>query len=316
MKVLVTGSAGYLGKVILNHLSIRGYETVGLDINSPGANDRVADRFYLCDVTDKDRLMEIFSGELPDAVVHLASTFHRVRDRKQEYAIDIGGSRNLLEAARITPSVRKFIYSSSAAIYGASRREKMWLDETDPVKPGSYRYGINKKVTEEMMFSGNGSNGLQVVSLRLCTVVGPLYSRPRSAVSILLRLPVLPSSFRRTRLQFMHEEDFAEITGRVIDENVDGLFNVAPGSCTVVGDVVPAGRFRHFPCRLLLPVMWLLWHLRLCNLQPAGFGYCLYPVVMDSTKLISRFDYHFRYSSSEAFLAVQARNMIPAGARF
>jgi len=316
MKVLVTGSAGYLGKVILNHLSSRGYETVGLDINNSGANDEAVERFYLCDITDKARLMEIFSGERPDAVVHLASTFHRVRDREKEYAIDIGGSRNLLETASLTPSVRKFIYSSSAAIYGASRREKMWLDETDPVNPGGYRYGINKKLTEEILFSGNGSTGLQVVSLRLCTVVGPLYSRPKSVVSILLRLPVLPASFRQTRLQFMHEEDFAEITGRIIDEDVEGLFNIAPGSCTVVEDVVPAGRFRHFPCRLLIPAMWLLWHLRLCNLQPAGFGYCLYPVVMDSTKLVRRFDYHFRYSSSEAFLAAQAGNMIPAGARF
>jgi hypothetical protein len=37
------------------------------------------------------------------------------------------------------------------------------------------------------------------------------------------------------------EEDFAEITGRVLEENADGLFNMAPDSCTVVRDVVPAG---------------------------------------------------------------------------
>lgn len=316
MKVLVTGSAGYLGRVFLNHLSSRGYETVGLDINNSGAKDGAADRFYVCDITDRLRIIEIFSSERPDAVVHFASTFHRVRDREKEYAIDIGGSRNLFEAAHLTSSVRKFIYSSSAAVYGASRREKMWLDETDPVNPGGYRYGINKKLTEEMLFSGNGKADLQVVSLRLCTVVGPLYSRPGSVVSILLRLPVLPSSFRNTRLQFMHEEDFAEITGRMLEENVEGLFNMAPDSCTVVGDVVPPGRFRHFPCRLLIPVMWILWHLRLCNLQPAGFGYCLYPVVMDSTKLLRRFDYNFRYSSSEAFLDAKTCNMVPAGARF
>jgi len=316
MKVLVTGSAGYLGRVILNHLSARGYETVGLDIDDTVVTRRAEDRFYHCDITDKARISEIFSLERPDAVVHFAATFHRIRDPEKEYDIDIGGSRNLFEAARHTPSVRKFIYSSSAAIYGADRRDEMWLDETFPVNPGRYRYGINKKLTEEILLSGNGNTGLQVVSLRICTVVGPLYSRPRSVVSILMRLPVLPASFRNTRIQFMHEEDFAEITEKVLEENIEGLYNMAPDSCTVVGDVVPAGRFRRFPCRILIPVMWLLWHLRLVNLQPAGFGYCLYPVVMDPTKLLRRFDYHFRYTSSEAFIATQKDNMIPASARF
>jgi UDP-glucose 4-epimerase len=317
MKVLITGSAGYLGTVILNHLSASGYETVGLDLRERAEVPGTAGRFYRCDITDRPAIIRIFRDECPEVVIHFAGTTNRVRNRKKEHEIDIGGSRNLIEAARQIPSVRKFIYSSSAAIYGATRRNEQWLDESAPVNPGRYRYGINKKLTEEMLFSDNRKSDLRVISLRICTVVGPLYSRPHSVVSILMRLPVLPSSFRDTRVQFMHEEDFAELIARILKEKeMDGLFNLAPDSCTVVREVVPAGRFRRFPCRLLLPVMWLLWHLRIVNLQPAGLNYCLYPVVMDATRLAQMFDYHFRYTSSEAFLATLKRNRIPPGVKF
>lgn len=317
MKVLITGSAGYLGTVILNHLSSSGYETVGLDLNESAEGQGAAGRFYRCDITDRQAVSRIIAGECPEAVLHFAGTTNRVRSRKKEYEIDIGGSRNLIEAARQTPSVRKFIYSSSAAVYGATSRKEQWLDESVQVNPGRYRYGINKKLTEEMLFSANGISDLSVTALRICTVVGPLYSRPRSVVSILMRLPVLPASFRDTRVQFMHEEDFAELIVRILEEKeICGVYNLAPDSCTVVSEVVPEERFRRFPCRLLLPVMWLLWHLRVVNLQPAGLNYCLYPVVLDATRLAQRVDYHFRFTSSEAFLATVRKNRIPAGVKF
>jgi nucleoside-diphosphate-sugar epimerase len=185
------------------------------------------------------------------------------------------------------------------------------------VNPGKYRYGLNKKIAEDLILDSRIRTGLNVVALRICTVVGPLYSRPRSVVSILIRMPVLPASFSTTRVQFMHEDDFAEMIRKVLeDDDMEGLFNLAPDSCTVVGDVVPAARFRRFPCSVLKPVMWLLWNLRLANLQPAGFGYCLYPVVMDSSKLAGRLGYHFRYTSSEAFLSAREKNNLPPGARF
>jgi nucleoside-diphosphate-sugar epimerase len=318
MKVLISGSSGYLGRIAVSYLAARGFEIIGIDIcKSESRNAGELFRFYTCNTTDRKSVREIFACEQPDAVLDFACTMNRVRSRSMEFDMDVGGSYNLIEVSRQTASVRKFIYSSSAAIYGPAGRKEPCLDETVALRPGKYRYGINKRLVEQMLSPGNGNNQMRTVALRICTVVGPQYSKPKSVVSILLRLPFLPASFRHTRVQFLHEDDFTELIGLVLeDENIEGIFNLAPDSCTVVGDVVDAARFYRFPCSALQPVMWVLWNLRLLNLQPAGLGYCLYPVVLDPSRLVCRYNYRFRYTSTESFLLTKENNSLPAGARF
>ena len=318
MKVLVTGSSGYLGSLAVSHLTAKGYEVIGMDIRRPddGAGEENF-RFYECNSADSTCVLKIFSHEQPDAVLHFACSMNRIRSRKEEFGMDVGGSFNVIEAARKTPSVRKFIFSSSAAIYGPALRSPLWIDEGEPLTPGNYTYGLNKRLVEQMLFRVNGNQQISAVSLRICTVVGPRYSKPKSVVSILLRLPLLPASFRKTSVQFLHEDDFSELLRLVLeDTEIEGIFNLAPDSCTVVGDIVPDSRFYRFPCSLLRPVMWILWNLRVVNLQPAGLGFCLYPVVLDSKRLARRYDYSFRYSSTDSFLLTKDRNSLPANARF
>ncbi len=318
MKVLVTGSSGYLGSLAVSHLTAKGCEVIGLDIKRPETKvDGESFRFYQCKSTDSSYVREIFSHEQPDTVLHFACTMNRLRSRKEEFGMDVGGSLNVIDAARKTGSVRKFVFSSSAAICGPAGRHDLWLDETEPLKPGNYTYGLNKRLVEQMLFRENGSHPMRPVSLRICTVVGPRYSKPKSVVSILLRLPFLPASFRKTTVQFLHEDDFNELLSLVMDDaDIEGVFNLAPDSCSVVSDIVPASRFHRFPCSVLRPVIWVLWNLRMVNLQPAGLGFCLYPVVLDSKRLTRRYDYCFRYSSTESFLLTKERNSLPANARF
>jgi nucleoside-diphosphate-sugar epimerase len=193
----------------------------------------------------------------------------------------------------------------------------MWLSETTPVNPGKYRYGINKKLIEQALFSAIRRDDLRIVSLRICTVVGPVYSKPRSVVSILIRMPWLPFSFRQKKVQFMHEEDFSGIMREIItDKEIEGIFNVAADSYSVVGEVVPAKRYIRLPLSGLKPLMWVLWNLRVVNLQPSSLRYCLYPVLIDPAKLIKRYEYKFRYTSSESFAETVKTNRIPAESKF
>lgn len=318
MKVLVTGSSGYLGRLAVSHLVSRGCEVIGLDVRKPEDQQEGGEfRFYMCNSTDRGSLLALFSRERPEAVLHFACTMSSVRNRKKEFEMDVCGSLNVIDAARQTPSVRKFIYSSSAAIYGPAGRNEIWLDESVPLMPGKYRYGLNKRLVEQRLMCGNGVQDFHAVALRICTVVGPRYSKPKSVVSILIRMPFLPESFRQTRVQFIHEDDFTGMIELVLgDHDIEGVFNLAPDSCTVVGDVVPAARFHRFPCTVLKPVLWVLWNLRMLNLQPAGLGYCLYPVVLNPAKLAARYNYSFRHSSTESFLLTRENNRIPAGAKF
>jgi UDP-glucose 4-epimerase len=317
MSILITGSSGYFGRLMTAHLVGCGIRVIGIDIHEdPERSEGQYFRFYRCCITDRQRLKEIFDSEQPSEVLHFAATFNRVRDARREYEIDVGGSMNVFQVADSTPSVRKLIYSSSASIYGASPANRSWLDESHPLNPGKYRYALIKRTVEQAWFTSKKRDDLHVISLRVCTVVGPLYAKPRSVVSIMLRLTWFPRSFMDRKVQFIHEEDFVLLMHKILDDSeMEGIFNLAADSFSVVSEVVPPKKCIPLPVAALKPLMWVLWHLRLVNLQPASLRYSMYPVVINPLKLISRFGYRFRYSSSESFTSVRRCNMIPAGAR-
>ena len=318
MSILITGSSGYFGRIMTSYLVECGIRVIGINLaKNPQINEGELFRFYRCSVTDREKLKEIFKAEQPSAVFHFAATFNKVRDARKEYETDVGGSINVMQVADGTPSVKKLIYSSSATVYGASPCNCSWLDENTPLNPGKYRYALIKRTVEQAWFSAEKRDDLHIISLRICTVVGPSYAKPKSVVSIMLRLPWFPADFMNRKVQFIHEEDFKLLMHKILDDNeIEGIFNLAADSYSVVSEVVPRKKCIPFPVSALKPVMWILWHLRLVNLQPASLSYTMYPVVINPLKLVRRFRYRFRYSSSESFTSVRERNMIPAGARF
>lgn len=315
MSILITGSSGYFGRLIAGDLINAGRRVAGVDIKtSPDAPTGESFRFYNCSVTDRGYLKRIFEEAKPTVVIHFACSFNKVRNRRKEYEIDVVGSRNVMELCNETLSVRKLIYSSSAAIYGACRSNGSWLSETAMVNPGKYRYGINKKLIEHDLFTFSKRDGLHVVSLRICTVVGPEYCKPRSVVSILLNMPFLPGSFHDKKVQFLHESDFVNLFRSVTDDpDIDGVFNLAADSCSRVGDMLPGKRYIDIPVQALKPILWMLWNLRLLNLQPCSLSYSLYPVLIDPSKIRSRYGYNYSYTSSEALSDTIRNNKLPAG---
>ena len=179
MKVLLTGSSGYLGSLLSDFLVARNIEVIGIDLKSPP--DPLPEshfKFYTCDITNKDYLAIIFKQEKPTHVVHFASTFNKVRNRQQEHHMDIGGSNNILDIANATPSINQLIYSSSAAAYGGYKTNPEWIPESQALRPGKYRYGINKNLVEQMFSSTPVRENLRVLSLRLCTVTGRDFPDP------------------------------------------------------------------------------------------------------------------------------------------
>jgi UDP-glucose 4-epimerase len=318
MSILITGSSGYFGRLVAGDLISAGRRVAGIDIKAdPGMTEGEPFRFYSCSVTDRESLGRIFQEVRPTVVMHFACSFNKVRSRRKEYEIDVAGSRNVMELCNETLSVRKLIYSSSAAIYGASRNNGTWLGETAEVNPGKYRYGINKKLIEHDLFTFRKRDDLRVISLRICTVVGPDYCKPRSVVSILLCLPFLPGSFRDKRVQFLHEADFVSLIRKVADDpDIEGIYNLAADSYSVVGEMLPGKRYVDFPVHALKPILWVLWNLRILNLQPCSLVYSLYPILVDPSKIRSRYIYSYSYTSSEALADTMKNNKLPAGTMF
>ncbi len=318
MKVLITGSSGSIGSVVATYLAEKNIPVVALDLRDKQDSAKNGNyKFHNCSITDKEKLEKIFSEERPTHVIHLASTFHKIRDRQLEYQIDVGGSAYILDICNRTSSVKQLVFSSSATIYGAHRDNPEWISETDPVRPGKYVYGLNKKHIEEMFMNSPVREDLHRVLCRICTVIGPTYNKPATIVSMLLKVGWLPSFTRNNRVQFIHTDDLAELIYLILkDDEITGIYNLAPDSYSAITDLMPGKKYIWIPLGLVRLFISILWPLRLLNLEPAGVNASIYPIVIDPKKIISRYNYKFRYSSDQAFGDVKIRNMIPSDARF
>lgn len=318
MKVLITGSSGALGRILTGYLISRNISVAGLDIKQ--SQERFpADlfRFHRCCITDRERLEAVLSEEQPSHVMHLACSFNKIRNRRREYENDVTGSINVLETVNKTLSVRQLIYSSSAAIYGAHSDNRGLLRESDNLRPERYRYGINKKLIEKNYFGTPVRKDLQIISLRICTVVGPSFDKPKSIVSILIKFPYMPKFCMENKMQFLHSDDFVNLIGHVLeDQEITGAFNLAPDDFTIVKDLVPWKKFIGFPLFMVKGILFLFWNLRILNLQPAAVKTSVYPMILDPSKIVNRYGYKFKYSSVKAFYNTLQNNMLPDGSIF
>ena len=114
MKVLVTGSAGFIGQHLLKALAAAGHEPVGLDIRPHSAAGCEALR---CDLLDAQRTKDALCRTQPDAVVHLAArTDLAERENIEGYAANHRGTAHLLEAMANTASVRRCIFASTQLV--------------------------------------------------------------------------------------------------------------------------------------------------------------------------------------------------------
>jgi nucleoside-diphosphate-sugar epimerase len=303
MRVLITGSYGYLGSLLTKLLISKEIPVTGIDLSQqPAAAEGNYLKYYSCDVTDKDRLSMIFREEKPTHVIHLASTFNKVHDPEREYAVDIAGSENILEISNHTASVRQLIYTSSAVAYGGHSTNPEWIPETFPLQPGKYRYGRNKSSVEELFSTMMVRKDMHVVILRICQVTGPSRNRDSELLNLLLKSPVLPRICMNNKIQLLHETDFLSLMTRILhDDEIEGVYNMASDNYAGIIDLAPNKLYVPLPFSFLSVVLWILWHTRLMNLEPASLTNGIYPIVIDPTKLMKRYDFKFRYTTVDAF---------------
>jgi GlcNAc-P-P-Und epimerase len=166
MKVLVTGSSGFLGRALAERLTGSGYEVVGMDVRSPGAPVRF--RHETIDICDRDRLVLLLGTIEPDFVIHAAARIDiDPQSRVIEYGANIEGVANLLFAVARTPSIRRVIWTSSQLV---SRIGGAQSDDTHS-DPDS-TYGDSKVITERLVRAFDGG-GREWALIRPTTIWGP-----------------------------------------------------------------------------------------------------------------------------------------------
>ena len=173
MRVLVTGGAGYIGSVTVAALVERGDEVTVVDSLWRGHRQAVhpGATFVQEDLRAPERISGIISAAEPDAIVHFAGATlvpESVREPLLYYGINAGGSINVLRAA-VDNSVERFVFSSTAAVYGTPKHSP--VKEDDPAAPIN-PYGASKLMVEQMLADASHAHGLRYAALRYFNVAG------------------------------------------------------------------------------------------------------------------------------------------------
>jgi UDP-glucose 4-epimerase len=151
-KILVTGGAGYIGSHVVRELVKSGYEVIVIDNLSSGKREHVPSevKFVEGDLADTNLLRDIFASENIYAVMHFAASLEveeSVREPQKYLQNNALNTANLLQVMAEF-NVKKFIFSSTAAVYG--NQEISPIQETAKVQPNN-PYGYSKLLSERII---------------------------------------------------------------------------------------------------------------------------------------------------------------------
>ena len=215
MKIIVTGSAGFIGSALAEALLNRGDEVCGIDNHNDYYDVTLKEarlkKFYEHksythfkeDIKDKKKIDEIFKNFKPDTVVNLAAQAGVRYSMKNPHAYidsNIHGFINILEASKDN-KVNNLVYASSSSVYGANTKMPFSID--DNVDHPVSLYAATKKSNELMAHSYSHIYGMSTTGLRFFTVYGP-WGRPDMALflftkSIIEGKPIQVNNYGKDR---------------------------------------------------------------------------------------------------------------------
>jgi len=172
MNILVVGGAGYVGSHMVQSLLKSGYDVVVADNFSTGFREAlVGGNLVEVDITDAAALDVLFAADRFDAVLHFASFIQvgeSVTEPGKYYANNLAATLALLQAM-VRAGVKRFIFSSTAAVYGDP--DYVPIDEAHPKKPIN-PYGRSKWMVEQVLEDFDRAYGLKSVCLRYFNAAG------------------------------------------------------------------------------------------------------------------------------------------------
>lgn len=245
MKILVTGTAGFIGYHFADHLLSEGHEVVGIDNFNDYYDVRLKrDRHaqlesrdgytgYDADLCDREGLDRVMADHGIERVCHLAAqagvryslTHPHVYEKSNLEAF-----LNVLEACRHR-HIDRLVYASSSSVYGGNT--KLPFSESDPVDHPVSLYAATKKANELMAHTYTHLYGFQTIGLRFFTVYGP-WGRPDMAMwlfteAMLAGKPINVFNHGHMKRDFTYIDDIVQgVAAAVMEEHLDAyeVFNL------------------------------------------------------------------------------------------
>jgi len=315
--VLVTGAAGYVGRLCVAALGKRRDELsalVALDWTEVELADRLDGVAYeqgdICDPA----LEDLFARHRIDTVVHLASIVRAPKGAPQDlaYRVDVLGTKNILEACEAAEATRLIVTSSGAA-YGYHPDNPDWLDENDPLRGNDeFEYSKHKRIVEEMLARWREERPeLRQIVFRPGTIVGPDVHSP---VTDLFEKPVILGIVGSSSpFVFIWDQDLVACLVDAVFSDKVGVYNQAGDGALTPREIAKMLNkpYVPLPASLVKTILWTLKSLGLTENGPERVKFLRYRPVLSNRRLKEDFGYTPELSSREAFeLYARARGLL------
>ncbi len=249
MKVLVTGSAGFIGSSVSARLMAAGHEVIGLDnLNDyydvalkearlARIKDNPAFTEARINLEDREAVAKLFQEQKPTHVINLAAQAgvrYSIENPLAYADTNLIGFVNILEGCRHA-KVEHLVFASSSSVYGANT--KMPFTVNDPVNHPMSMYAATKRANELMAHTYSHLFNVPMTGLRFFTVYGP-WGRPDMALFLFTKAILEGKSINvfnsgRMKRSFTYIDDIVEGVLRVLEhkpEPVEGdMATVSPG---------------------------------------------------------------------------------------
>ena len=234
MKVLVTGTAGFIGSHVAMRLLERGDEVVGIDNLSDYYDvelkkarlarfvDHPGYRHEPIDISDRSAVEAVFARHKPQRAINLAAQAgvrYAAENPHIYVSTNVTGFLHIIEGCR-HHEVEHLVYASTSSVYGADT--KMPFSEHQSTEHPLTLYAASKKANEMMAHSYAHLYGLPCTGLRFFTVYGP-WGRPDMALFLFTRAilagePIKVFNHGHHKRSFTYVDDIAEGVIRVLDK--------------------------------------------------------------------------------------------------
>lgn len=309
-RVYVTGGNGFLGSSVVAGLAASSSTelVVSGDVRDPARTvDGVV--YERADITEPDALVEHFRTHRIDTVVHLAAIMNPGPHitREQEYAVDVGGTQNVL-AACLATGVKRIVVSSSGAAYGYHADNPEWISEDQPVRGNpEFAYSDHKRIVEETLAQAREQHPeLEQVIFRIGTILGETVNNQITA--LFERKRVLAITGAESPFVFIWDQDVVGCMLRAATDGPAGIYNVAGDGAVNVHMLakILGKKLLTLPAWLLAAALAIAKPLRLTRYGPEQVGFLRYRPVLSNERLKSEFGYTPAKTSSQALEAWKA----------
>lgn len=305
MKVLVTGIAGTLGRLVGTELLRRGYEVVGIDRRA-WANAPAEIEIHQSDVR-KRPAEDVFRTERPDAAIHMATVTHLVHQSPDRMRVNLYGTRAFIHHCHAY-GVKQAVFVGRHTFYGAAADSPLYHTEDEP-PISAHAFPELADLVAADLYAASALWRYPEIATAVLRMVYTLGPSQQGTLARFIKGPTVPLVMGFDPLfHFIHERDAAEAIVTALAHKLHGIYNVSGPTPVPLATIVQAAG------RRALPLPETLFKLGLGRLGlpllPAGaIDHLKYPIVVDSQAFHRATGFRHSYDERETISAFRTAGL-------